>query len=226
MCDWCSRWNMPLQSSPPPQECTLKHPAAGQSNLTGLPPTYEVRRNVMFSLCPPSGGGVPHLHLILPLVPCPFLGCTPVTDPRSGRGGGIPWWGYPLARDWVPPPPASSGWSVLHDRVPLARDGVPPPPTSSGWSVLHDGGTPGPGMGYLPRIGYARAGYASCGFPQEDFFVYECGLSVFRSSFRHNNSGCAITILTENFYQTNKSELKDLAAQQAAGHTIFFYVWK
>ena len=39
-----------------------------------LPPAYEVRREVMFSVCShPGGGGKPHLHpIILPLVPCPF----------------------------------------------------------------------------------------------------------------------------------------------------------
>ena len=62
--------------------------------------------------------GVPRLHLhpiILPLVPCPFL------------GGGVPQWLVPGQGDYpmmgVCPPPARSEWGY-----PQARDGVPLPP--------------------------------------------------------------------------------------------------
>ena len=58
---------------------------------SSLPPSYQVQREVMFSLCVTvhhQGGGVAHLHsIILPLVPCPFppLGVPhPLPDGQEG----------------------------------------------------------------------------------------------------------------------------------------------
>ena len=116
------------------------------------------------SLSVHTGGGIPHLHhIILPLVPCrfqqgdapstphnistgqmSFLWVTPVTGPRSLRGGTlIPGQGV------VPQAPL---------RVPQSQAGVPP---GQGW------GAPQPGQdGVLPRIGQQNvicgARYASC----------------------------------------------------------------
>ena len=108
----------------------------------------------MFSVYPPSGGGgggLSHLHpIILPLVPCPFWGGTPVTGPRSGWGEGYPIMGYPPGQRWVTPQ-AGMGY-------PPARVRVPTPPPSRDRLCLD-------------RL--CRGRYASCGFPQEDFLVWK-----------------------------------------------------
>ena len=111
------------------------------NKLWSLPPAYEVRREVMFSVCShPGGGGLPHLHpIILPLVPCPFqgypsdwsqvrMGDSPVTGPRSGWAG-TQWLGtpHPLARSewgWWGPPSLVGGPS----HIPSHGWGTPPPP--------------------------------------------------------------------------------------------------
>ena len=101
-----------------------------------------------------GGGVLPHLYpIILPLVPCSFLGGTLArsgqgylpTQPGQGWGTLLARMGYPhsLGQDRVPPPPPSARirYHPGHQRVPLpARTGVgypllvmtgmgyPPPP--------------------------------------------------------------------------------------------------
>ena len=77
--------------------------------------------------------GVPHLHpIIFPLVPCSFLGGTPMTGPMS-LPGGFPrlWWGNPPARlrSGTPHQVRMGYLQPGLDGVPPAQDwGTPPPP--------------------------------------------------------------------------------------------------
>ena len=109
---------------------------------------HVVRREVMFSLCPPTGGGrggggVSHLHtIILPTGSMSFPEDTPVTSPRSLPGG------HPSPRQGSTPQPGQ-------DEVPLpnqvkigypsqVRMGYPPPPRQIGyaWTGYAAGSTP------------------------------------------------------------------------------------
>ena len=132
-------------------------------SLNLSPPAYEVRREVIFSVCLSVHiQGVPHLHpIILPLVLCSFSegylsDWSQVASQRGypslGQrgtpvpgGGGYHRTGPPSGQDWGTPPLARTGI------LPPARTGVPPLPFPQ--DRLHSGR------------------YASCGFPQEDCLV-------------------------------------------------------
>ena len=100
-----------------------------------LPPAYVVRREVMFSLCPPrKGGGYPSLRfflcsLVLSWGRTPVPGSFPALVP-----GPFPVGGYPTHRSLVPCP-FQGGIPVLTGRYPRVgyppgqvRVGYPPPP--------------------------------------------------------------------------------------------------
>ena len=81
-------------------------------------------RSMTGRYCFHTWGRVTHLHpIILPLVPCPFHGCTPVTGPRSLLG--VPQWLVPgLFLGGTPPgqvrTEGTPGWRV---------------PPSQGWGM-------------------------------------------------------------------------------------------
>ena len=93
-----------------------------QSGIILLPPAYAVRWKVIFSLCPPSGGGG--------TPPCPAGGGGGYPTLASqggsapwpaGEGCTPPWLGYyPPGQDGVPP------WQECD--TPPSQDGVPPWP--------------------------------------------------------------------------------------------------
>ena len=128
-------------------------------SVTLLPPAFEVRREVIFSVCQSTPGEYPSL-MFFPrsLVPGPFQRGTPVSgsfpgywsqvlsrwgtpvlaeggypSPSWGMGGtpvgGTPWPG----QDWGTPPP-----SQVRMGYPLARigTGTPPHPSQGGYPPL------------------------------------------------------------------------------------------
>ena len=118
--------------------------------------------------------GVPHLHpIILPLVPSPFQGGTPVTGHRSFLGSyPSPRWGCPSPRQGVPSPRQG----VPQSQVGVHQDGIPlsqvrmgyPPLIRTGWGtpLARTGwGTPWPIQDGVPlsQISYAWTGYAAGG---------------------------------------------------------------
>ena len=143
-----------------------------------LPPAYQLRGKVMFSVCPPGGRGYPTRNRV-PLPPartrtgyslCPTPAhitpppsqdqdrVLPLPHPKPGPGQGTPapWPGpgvYPR------PPPlfrTRTGYPLLQPSQPGPGQGAPPHPLPQAGNVMN-------------RI--RRGPYASCVFTQEDFLV-------------------------------------------------------
>ena len=92
-------------------------------HITSLPPASERWWKVMFSLCPPLGGGG-----VLP--PSCQQGRGGVLHPRSRLGGGMAG-GLPHPKVWMEEhyPPPHTGLDRVPPRAPHPRlDGVPPSP--------------------------------------------------------------------------------------------------
>ena len=141
--------------------------------------------------------GVPHLHpIILPLIPCPFQGDTPVTSPSSLLGGTplLDGGGYtpPHVQGWGTPQPGEDGGGVPQDWIPPCPGwGTPRPGLDEGtpYPPVHGWGTPWPERGYPPRDRTAyevldmrravascvHAGRISCSSKSFDFHSFVTG---------------------------------------------------
>ena len=90
----------------------------------------STRRNVVFSLSTPGGGGggvLPHLHpIILPLVPCPFWGSTPSPSHNTSTGPMSFLGGTPSPSHNTSTGPISFLGEVLQRLVPGQDRGYPP----------------------------------------------------------------------------------------------------
>ena len=130
--------------------------------------TTRIRRmeKVVFTVCPPPGGGTP--------VPGSFQDLWSQVFSRGITQSQVlvqgPIWGYPSAnRREGYPSPSQRGTPVR------AWMGVGYPPTRKGLARTELGYSPPvrTGLGYpaAPRDRLRCGRYASCGFPQEDFLV-------------------------------------------------------
>ena len=84
-------------------------PLPNRSHYRTFTAAYEVRREVMFSVCSNLGGGTPSPSHNTSTGPMSFLGSTPVTGPRSQTGGTwdrVPPW---PGQDGIPPGQATLG---------------------------------------------------------------------------------------------------------------------